>query len=149
MFERLIQRDNILLSVMEGISEPGPGLPGPQSAKKHFANLCAVVNGTQEPSPYDSRSSTPDSASVDITSARYSGADTVLDLTAEADTGSDAEEAIQHVAAGRLPEEVYERTLTPWRAAVRRRLVQAVEWESRIIAAMQVRCQFRRHATCD
>ena len=36
-------------------------------------------------------------------------------------------------------EEVYTRTLDPWRAAIRRAIVRNVEWESGVIASMQVR----------
>ena len=39
---------------------------------------------------------------------------------------------------GRLARDVYEATLPKWRAAVRRRLVAAVEVESKVIAKMQV-----------
>nr|VWP01246.1 Phosphoglucomutase [Ganoderma boninense] len=41
-------------------------------------------------------------------------------------------------AAGRLPEEVYERTLSWWRAGIRRAILRNVEWESRALATMQV-----------
>ncbi|KAI0253432.1 hypothetical protein BJV78DRAFT_1302210 [Lactifluus subvellereus] len=43
------------------------------------------------------------------------------------------------VAAGRLPEEVYTKTLPWWRAALRRKCVAVVEWESKVIAKWQVR----------
>ena len=42
------------------------------------------------------------------------------------------------VAAGRLPEEVYANTLPGWRAALRRKCVAMVEWESEVIAEWQV-----------
>src|SRR5258705_4403926 len=42
------------------------------------------------------------------------------------------------VAAGRLSDEVYANTLPWWRSAVRRKLVQCVEWESEVLAQMQV-----------
>jgi len=42
------------------------------------------------------------------------------------------------VAAGRRDTEVYERTLQPWKATIRRHIVRMVEKESHIIAAMQV-----------
>ena len=44
----------------------------------------------------------------------------------------------EFVAAGRRDAEVYERTLQPWKAAIRRPIVRMVEKESYIIAAMQV-----------
>jgi hypothetical protein len=43
------------------------------------------------------------------------------------------------VAAGRLPEDVYTNTLPSWRAALRRKCVAVVEWESEVIAKLQVR----------
>lgn len=42
------------------------------------------------------------------------------------------------VAAGRLPEEVYANTLSWRRAALRRRCVAVVEWETEVIAKWQV-----------
>ena len=49
------------------------------------------------------------------------------------------EEHITGVAAGRLPEEVYTNTLPSWRAALRRKCVAVVEWESEVIVNLQVR----------
>jgi hypothetical protein len=43
------------------------------------------------------------------------------------------------VAAGRLPEDVYANTLPSWRAALRRKCVAVVEWESEVIGKLQVR----------
>ena len=54
----------------------------------------------------------------------------------ESDAFSDVNES---VAAGRRDAEVYERTLQPWRAAIRRPIVRMVEKESHVIAALQVR----------
>ena len=44
-----------------------------------------------------------------------------------------------NVAAGRLPEEVYTNMLPSWRAAIRRKCVAVVEWESEVIGKWQVR----------
>ncbi|EMD34637.1 hypothetical protein CERSUDRAFT_116813 [Gelatoporia subvermispora B] len=110
---------------MAGTSGPLAGTLAPQPSEKYSATLFTTMDG--QPDSYDSRNSTP--SSVDITSA-HPGDGT--------DSESEAAE-VAHLAAGRLPEEVYERTLSPWRAAVRRRLVQTVEWESEIIAAMQAK----------
>jgi dihydrosphingosine 1-phosphate phosphatase len=46
--------------------------------------------------------------------------------------------------AGRLPEEVYTNMLPWWRAALRRKCVAVVEWESEFIGEWQVRpfCPF-------
>lgn len=42
------------------------------------------------------------------------------------------------VGVGLLPEEVYDRTMGKWRAAIRRRVHANIEWESNVLAAMQV-----------
>ncbi|KAH9983798.1 hypothetical protein BJV74DRAFT_980251 [Russula compacta] len=49
------------------------------------------------------------------------------------------EEHTASVAAGRLPEEVYANTLPRWRAALRRKCVAVVEWESEVIGEWQTR----------
>ncbi|KAG5637587.1 hypothetical protein H0H81_004038 [Sphagnurus paluster] len=41
------------------------------------------------------------------------------------------------VTPGRLPMDLYEATLPWWRAAIRRRLVETVKWESEVIARLQ------------
>lgn len=68
----------------------------------------------------------------------------VLDASANAGGNGtladmDAANANTNVPAGRLPEEVYTNTLSPWRAAMRRQLVEIVEWESGVLAKVQVR----------
>ncbi|KAF9653737.1 acid phosphatase/Vanadium-dependent haloperoxidase [Thelephora ganbajun] len=56
------------------------------------------------------------------------------------DDNSDASSDVsEFVAVGRRDQEVYERTLQSWRAALRRPIVKMVERESYIIAAMQDR----------
>jgi len=50
----------------------------------------------------------------------------------------DDDDVNEFVAAGRRNPELYERTLQPWRAALRQPIVRMVEKESHIIAAMQV-----------
>lgn len=69
----------------------------------------------------------------------------VLDASINSDenqTLADNDAANAIVPAGRLPEEVYTSTLNWWRAAVRRRLVRIVEWESGVLAKVQVRFFF-------
>ncbi|OBZ77994.1 hypothetical protein A0H81_02685 [Grifola frondosa] len=53
-------------------------------------------------------------------------------------TGSSDEHPLLVAGAGRLPEDVYERTLVWWRAAIRRTIVKSVAWESKVLAGMQV-----------
>jgi hypothetical protein len=59
-------------------------------------------------------------------------------------SGSEEEHMATVAAAGRLPEEVYANMLPGWRAALRRRCVAVVEWESEVIGKWQVRtfCTF-------
>lgn len=52
---------------------------------------------------------------------------------------SSGEATIGFGSPGMMPEEVYERTMAPWRAALRRAIVANLENESRWLAAMQVR----------
>lgn len=47
---------------------------------------------------------------------------------------------------GTLPADVYDTTLPWWRAAIRRKLTQSIEWESRVLAKMQVRTYFILHS---
>ena len=100
----------------------------------------------------DSRASTPDSAlemsfrrsDVDRKWDEKAGNVTVTAVALE--STETEEEALLDTAvgaAGRQPEEVYTRTLSWWRAAIRRRIVQNVEWESAVLANMQVRLTFR------
>jgi hypothetical protein len=50
-----------------------------------------------------------------------------------------SEEHTPSIAAGRLPEDVYTYTLPWWRAALRRKCVAVVEYESEVIGKWQVR----------
>lgn len=59
----------------------------------------------------------------------------VLDDDSASDTSSIVSE---HVDAGRLDEYFYDTTLSWWRASIRRTVLNQVERESDIIAAMQV-----------
>jgi hypothetical protein len=63
----------------------------------------------------------------------------VAPLKTEPHTDHSGEEHTAGVAAGRLPEDVYTNTLPWWRAALRRKCVAVVEWESEVIAKGQVR----------
>ena len=90
-----------------------------------------------------SRASTPDST-VTLT-ANFRGAEAYGNWNEKAGNGKlegrneEEEEMLVVVgAAGRLPEEVYERTLSWWRAGIRRAIVRNVERESSVLAIMQV-----------
>lgn len=58
---------------------------------------------------------------------------------------------VEVLIPGRRPMDVYDATLPPWRAALRRSLVKSVHWESEIIAKMQVRrvVQYTSHEMQD
>ncbi|PFH44675.1 hypothetical protein AMATHDRAFT_11208 [Amanita thiersii Skay4041] len=73
---------------------------------------------------------------------------TVINGNGNADAGTNADYLDEKLAAltstcttspGRGPVNMYEATLSPWRAAIRRVLVKQVEKESKVIAKMQVR----------
>lgn len=89
-----------------------------------------------------SRSSTPEPAyrnpSPDV---RFQSADT-QGYDEKSDTQSVQEGDIDEIfqGVGLLSEEVYSKTLNWWRAAVRRRIVQNVAWESKVLGRMQVCC---------
>ena len=88
-----------------------------------------------------SRASTPDSAAT--LTASYRGANADRHWNEKTENGKavgcpDDDILVVVGAAGRLPEEVYERTLSWWRAGIRRAILRNVEWESRVLAAMQV-----------
>lgn len=76
---------------------------------------------------YESRATTPDfdektrGTSMNMTNGEIDTADASAIAT----------------AVGILPEEVYNRTMSWWRAAVRRQIVRNVAWESNVLAAMQ------------
>ena len=50
------------------------------------------------------------------------------------------------VSPGMQPKDLYDTSLSWWRAAIRRRLVASVRWESRVIARMQVSYPIARFA---
>ncbi|EIN09036.1 hypothetical protein PUNSTDRAFT_87143 [Punctularia strigosozonata HHB-11173 SS5] len=57
--------------------------------------------------------------------------------------GSDGSSLHGSGSPGYLPDDVYEQTMGWWRAAIRRRLVRSVEWESKVIASMQAKIRTR------
>lgn len=97
----------------------------------------------------ESRSSTPEALSLDLgTGARGpshqkdgSGDSTGTAVNSTRNSSEDGLSEVDVVmgGVGRLPDEVYDRTLNWWRAAIRRRIMKNTEWESRVLATMQVR----------
>lgn len=93
---------------------------------------------------YDSRSSTPDSAAPLQINFRKADVDSSWNekpentAAARAALGLDEDTLLLVGAAGRQPEEVYTRTMSWWRAAIRRAILRNVEWESQVLANMQV-----------
>ena len=47
-------------------------------------------------------------------------------------------EGAEPVPVGRSPDEVYERVMSAWRYVLRRAVARNVQWESEVLAAMQV-----------
>lgn len=56
----------------------------------------------------------------------------------------DSKPLVHWVSPGIQPKDVYDTSLSWWRAAIRRRLVASVRCESRVIARMQVSCRLLR-----
>ena len=56
----------------------------------------------------------------------------------------DSKPLVHWVSPGIQPKDVYDTSLSWWRAAIRRRLVASVRYESRVIARMQVSCRLLR-----
>ena len=136
-------------------NDPSPTAPRPKNASKFSLSTFSDVrdDGAHSRDVSDtstfvdtapsSRASTPDST-VTLT-ANFRGAEAYGNWDEKAGSGKpdgrneEEEEMLVVVgAAGRLPEEVYERTLSWWRAGIRRAIVRNVERESRVLATMQV-----------
>lgn len=58
----------------------------------------------------------------------------------------DSKPLVHWVSPGIQHKDVYDTSLSWWRAAIRRRLVASVRWESRVIARLQVSYRFARFA---
>jgi hypothetical protein len=75
---------------------------------------------------------------------------TPTDSRASSPIGSDSDDSSIYASAspGYLPDDVYEQTMGWWRASIRRGIVKTVEWESNVIASMQVRTVLKFSALC-
>ncbi|KAI8971283.1 PAP2-domain-containing protein [Trametes punicea] len=114
----------------------------PHHIPQHVRENSDAVRSWRTSSSYDdSRASTPDSQSglqVDFKQAnKERDGNEKVAVAAAMDGAQDG--ALFIGAAGRQPEEVYARTLSWWRAGVRRSVVKCVERESEWLAAMQRR----------
>lgn len=119
----------------------GSGIPAVQLPGNAYAmHMKDSSNASSNWSSYsDSRSSTPEPADVhmrvfDEKSGFMSSGD---------DEGRNDNDGDALAGVGLLPDEVYERTMSPWRAALRQRILANVQRESRVIASMQVSGFFR------
>lgn len=72
---------------------------------------------------YESRETTPD---IDLVGEKRPLDETIEDMN------------LILGGVGRLPDDIYDRAMPWWRAAIRRRLVKTVGWESKVLANMQV-----------
>ncbi|CDO71138.1 hypothetical protein BN946_scf184845.g8 [Trametes cinnabarina] len=127
----------------------------PHDVLQHPREMSDAARSTLTTSTYDdSRASTPDSQfelHVD-----FKQADRVRDWNEKPENAAaaqlllrgdgDTNTVLLVGAAGRLPDEVYDRTLNWWRAGVRRAIVRCVERETQWLAAMQHRV---RHPALD
>lgn len=86
-------------------------------------------NSTSEWSYTESRASTPD----------LGGATPRAWDEKASSEGREKQDDNSFVGIGLLPDDVYVRTMSSWRAAIRRRVRANVEWESKVIANMQER----------
>ncbi|CCL98041.1 uncharacterized protein FIBRA_00035 [Fibroporia radiculosa] len=125
-------------------SDPYTANAFPVAADAHRNHLNNVPN--RSASPYDSRSSTPDP--IEFTARRWDEATKANGTSLSVDEVRKEEdcEGISEVGAGLRPEEVYDRTMSGWRAAIRRRVRKNVIWESVILGKMQ---EFVRHPILD
>ncbi|KAI0784107.1 PAP2 superfamily-domain-containing protein [Abortiporus biennis] len=85
---------------------------------------------------YDSRSSTPEDVAVDLSETTW---DEKSQVNIAVQSSQENKVDVVEGGVGRLPHEVYDKTLGWWRGALRRRIVKNVEWETEILAAMQNR----------
>ena len=79
---------------------------------------------------------------VDVYPDEKDGLVGVVELWADRDrmSESDGESEVQVASSsiGLLPEGAYDKHLSPWVAALRRRIMRNLAWESEVLAAMQV-----------
>lgn len=107
------------------------GIPPP-----HVRTTSSDSSSSDDQSAYDTRGTTPDPPLAH----QYTRPIALAKTWNEKDehvSGADVE--IVPGGVGLLPDEVYDRTLSWWRAGIRRWLVANLVWESKAIAAMQVR----------
>ncbi|KAL6301478.1 hypothetical protein BKA93DRAFT_797667 [Sparassis latifolia] len=80
--------------------------------------------------------------------SHHHGANTLWNEKArpENEPAGETEPLLVQGAAGRLPEDVYERTLSTWRNAIRKSLNNTVQWETRVLSKMQ---EYVRHPILD
>lgn len=88
--------------------------------------MSSAESRSSDESSYDAGSSTPE-LYVDTRKGLKTGAG---NLNEEAEVAPNG--------IGLLPDEVYDRALSWWRAGTRRYLKKSLVWESQVIAAMQV-----------
>lgn len=111
---------------------------------------------------YESRSTTPEALGLDLDDVQLQSYDDIgysrfhekggnngsVGSTVPVTNGNASEDGSDEGdvvlgGVGRLPDEVYDRTLNWWRAGIRRSLLKNIEWESKVLATMQVSFVFR------
>ena len=105
-----------------------------QSSANHSKESSTTSLSSEDPSvhsQYDTRSTTPNEPeTVPAAKSRFE--------TPAVTNGSEVE--VVTTAIGLLPDEVYSRAMSSWRASFRRSIVSRLAWESEVIAAIQVCC---------
>jgi len=87
-----------------------------------------------------SRSTTPEAVTVDLAGTAWANEKKEsFEDDSSSTSGEDEGHEVVEGGVGRLPDEVYDKTLSWWRAGIRRQLAKSIEWESQVLAAMQKR----------
>lgn len=106
--------------------------PGSRLGVPPHPRTVSADSSSSSDEAYETENTSPDSNSA----AQPTYAKT-WDERAHHAVGEDVE--VTPGSIGIAPDEVYERALSWWRVALRRRLVRSLVWESKVIAAMQER----------
>lgn len=132
--------DNKLFSIDAGYGRSnGNWYAGASSKGVSEYNLDDISDYSRSSSPDFTRG--PGSGFQSPSQSRFSVRPNEKSLSWNTDVGAPDEpaEAATPMGVGRLPDDVYEKVMSPWRAAIRRVVTKNIVWESEMLAVMQVR----------